>query len=93
MLEVLEQQGVTWNYKTPNMGFRGKEIEEWLMAQVGKPGWEENHIDAFAILDDIQQFYGYQRSHFVQTSYIHGLRPKDLEKVDKILGLKSEEKE
>lgn len=78
LLKVLNDHGLKWVSITPNRGYRGREIEEWLE---GMP------VTEYAILDDIQQFYPYQRPHFVQTSYIHGLRPKNLKKVESILEL------
>lgn len=75
---ALRQAGLDWIGETPNRGYRGREVEEWL---------RDNPADAYAILDDIQQFFPYQHKHFVQTSYIHGLRAKNLKKVESILGL------
>lgn len=78
MLKVLADHGLRWLDITPNRGYRGREIEEWLKGK---------HVARYAILDDIQQFYGHQYRHFVQTSYIHGLRPKNLKKLEAILKL------
>lgn len=79
-LTAMAFNGLRWLDITPNMGYRGKEIEAWLNAKGAQ-------VEAYGILDDIQQFYPYQHPHFVQTSYIHGLRPKNLKKLEGILSL------
>lgn len=79
LMAHLKKHGLEWLDTTSNLGYRGREIDAWLMEHdVGKN---------FAILDDIQQFYPWHHSHFVQTSYIHGLREKNLKKVEAILQL------
>lgn len=78
LMKVLADHGLTWLDITPNRGYRGREIEEWLLGR---------DIEAYAILDDTPQFYGHQQPHFVQTSYKHGLREKNLRKLGQILNL------
>lgn len=78
LLAVLAKRGLEWFDITANRGYRGREIEEWLSLY---------DTEEYAILDDIQQFYAHQHKHFVQTSYIHGLRPKNLKKLEAILRL------
>lgn len=55
---------------------RGEEINDFVV---------NNEIKKYAILDDTQDFFPQQLKYFVQTSYVHGLRDKDLLKLDKIL--------
>lgn len=77
-MEVLKEHGLEWHSITPNRGHRGREINSWL----------SNHpVEEYAILDDIREFLPDQLPHFVQTSYIHGLRAKNLTKVERILKL------
>lgn len=78
LMEVLSAGGIHWLDVTPNMGHRGMEVATWLA-----------YSDAteYAILDDTQDFHSFQHAHFVQTSFIHGLRLKNLKRVEKILGL------
>lgn len=77
-LTVMAFSGLRWKGITPNRGHRGQEIQEWLF--LNAPANAE-----YAILDDIQQFYPHQMSRFVQTSYVHGLREKNLRKLEGIL--------
>lgn len=79
LMKVLADHGLTWLDITPNMGHRGREIDVWLTRHAP--------ADEYAILDDIQQFYKHQLSRFVQTSYVHGIRPKNLKKLEGILNL------
>lgn len=81
LMEILKEGGISWIDTTPGYGFRGREVEVWISAQRDKP------IEAYAILDDMQQFYSYQNKHFVQTNYVTGLTEADLKRVEEILGL------
>lgn len=76
--EILNAAGIYWIDVTPNMATRGHEIAAWLDLY--------SDIGAYAILDDIWDFHSWQHPHFVRTSYIHGLRQKNLNKLDRILG-------
>lgn len=80
MAEEVQRQGIEYIDMTADLGQRGKEIDDWLSRHV---------VTHYAILDDIQQFRGHQQPHFVQTSYIHGLRQKNLDKVASILELEN----
>lgn len=77
-LAEMANHGIKWRDVTANLGYRGREVQAWI---------SQHMPDKFAILDDIQQFYAWQLPHFIQTSYIHGLRPKNLKKVEAILNL------
>lgn len=79
MTDELIRKGIYWKEATPRIGYRGAEIDAWLNNAVG--------VEAYAILDDVQQFTSKQRPYFVKTSYVKGLTPKNLKKVEKILNL------
>jgi hypothetical protein len=82
-MHALVRDAIGCGMVTPNMGSRRKEIDfvlDWL-----KP----TH---YAILDDIAQFSAEQQPHFVQTSYVHGLRERNLRKIEEILGIEAKEK-
>lgn len=65
---------------TGNSASRGLEIHNWL-----KKNPEVTH---YAILDDLHLgFDCIQQLHFVQTSYITGLRERNLKKIERILEL------
>lgn len=68
---------------TPEGNFRGEEIENWLAA---------NRCDAFAIVDDIAQFYDYQSSHVVLTDSDEGLTYKNYRQLFEILGTEEQRK-
>ncbi len=78
LMNHLKTHGLEWIDITPNMGYRGKEVGQWVGG---------HNVDKYAILDDIQQFYPWQRPHFVKTLGKYGLREKDLRAVEVILGL------
>lgn len=84
-LTVMAFSGLRWIGVTPNLGHRGKEIDAWLAGA----GLALHNVEPaeYAILDDIRQFHPWQMSHFVQTSPIHGLREKNLRKLERILNL------
>jgi len=56
---------------------RGDEIANWTA---------QYQPERYAILDDTAEFAAHQLPFFVQTSPVHGLRLKDLKRLDKILG-------
>lgn len=85
-LTVMAFSGLRWIGVTPNLGHRGKEIDAYL-ASIGSPILDSGPVREYAILDDIMQFHPWQMSYFVQTSPIHGLRPKNLKKLEAILKL------
>lgn len=76
----LNEQGITWITTTGghNAAGRGWEIQEVL---------DYGYIDKYAILDDLSpsEFLKKQRPYVVQTSFIRGLEPKKLKKLEKIL--------
>lgn len=77
-LDFLKKNGINYFDCTDKKGNRSKEIFEFTHL---------NNVINYAILDDMD--FGWtpdQRARFVQTSYIHGLRKKDLKKLDKIFG-------
>lgn len=78
MMAILNENGIYWSDVTPNMATRHIEVDDWL---------SRHNYKEFAILDDMPFFKGWLKPHFVQTSYIHGLREKNLRKVEEILGL------
>lgn len=82
-LAEMALSGLRWIGVTPNLGHRGKEVDAFLASKFYPSG----QVQEYAILDDIRQFNSHQLPHFVQTSYIHGLRPKDLKKLERILKL------
>lgn len=79
-MQHLNENGIFWHSVTPQIhGYqRGFEIQMWLL---------RNECEKYAILDDMNagEFLPNQRKYLVQTSYVHGLRSKDLKKVEKIL--------
>src|ERR1700752_794317 len=77
LMVLLNEGGIQFADVTQNSVNRGREIDDWLALHSG---------ETYAILDDIRQFRPHQIPHLVQTSYIHGLREKDLRKLDTILG-------
>lgn len=68
--------GVTMNSYFTHPKTRGFEVDHFVT--IYKP-------KKYAILDDSHEFYGHQIPYFVQTSYRHGLRDRDLAKLDRIL--------
>lgn len=68
--------GVTMNSHFTHPKTRGFEVDHFVT--IYKP-------KKYAILDDCHEFYGHQIPCFVQTSYRHGLRDRDLAKLDRIL--------
>jgi hypothetical protein len=80
MLEIVAET-ILFIDITQTMANRQTEIIDWLQRHEG--------VTHFAILDDIAQFNANFRHHFVQTSYVHGLRDKDLRRIEDILGLKA----
>lgn len=83
LLNLIAMAGVNFVSCTRNLANRRQEIEDYL---VRGPG-----ITHYAILDDIAQFSAEQNKHFVQTSYVRGLREKDLRKIEAILELSKEQ--
>lgn len=76
-LEFLKKSGIDWFDKTENYGKRPYEIFRYCV---------DNNVVEMAILDDNDfGWHDKQRERFVQTSYIHGLRKKNLKKLEKIL--------
>jgi hypothetical protein len=82
MVVIIDRAGIPLVSATRNLRNRREEIDDFLRRGPG--------ITHYAILDDIAQFSAAQQPHFVQTSYVHGLRDKDLRRVEGILGLKEE---
>lgn len=76
----LNDLGITWIDVTSRIGTRGAEIKDWL----------DRHTDVthYAILDDIAVDMKPVSEHLVQTSYVKGLRNKDLKKIDILLDIK-----
>lgn len=74
----LISKGIAWIDQTPFVpsGTRGEEIAMWLGMNKG--------VEKFAILDDIQTQP--LSKYLVQTSAKWGLRPRDLIRLDKLLG-------
>lgn len=80
MAAEVRRQGIDFIDMTPNLGkMRGLELNAWLA--------EHPEVTHYAILDDIQQFMPQQRPFFVQTSFVHGLRAKNLKHLETILEL------
>lgn len=77
-LEVLKEHGLEFVAATPRGRIRGEEIQAILIY---------GYIDKYAILDDLDpgSFLPNQRPFLVQTSYVYGLRPRNLKQLDKIL--------
>ena len=76
----LNEQGINWVTTTGQVDRRGR---GWEIQEVLDFGW----IDRYAILDDLgpSEFLKHQRPFLVQTSYIKGLEPKKLKKIEEIL--------
>ncbi len=55
---------------------RGWEVEKYLK--------DFKHQGKYAILDDCNEFYPHQLPYFVRTSHVHGLRDKDIIKLNSI---------
>lgn len=75
----LRTLGLSWIDQTANLGTtRGIEIGKWL----------GNHLDVthFAIVDDVSNMRPLT-NHLVQTSPKHGIRDKDLKKIDILLDI------
>lgn len=81
LLGLIVATGIPFVSCTRNLTNRRQEIDDYLARGPG--------ITHYAILDDIAQFSAEQQPHFVQTSYIHGLRQKNLDKVASILELEN----
>lgn len=90
-IEELNEQGIYWTFVTPrvetlekNYGRinRGAEIQ-YVLDMYG------DKVSHYAILDDMspREFLKNQYPSLVQTSFVHGLRPKDLKRLDKILDI------
>lgn len=79
-MDHLNEQGINWITTTGQVDGRGRgwEIQEVL---------DFGYIDRYAILDDLSpsEFLKHQRSFVVQTSYVKGLEPKKLKKLEEIL--------
>lgn len=82
LLVMIEEAGIPFIDITRNMENRSREVSDWLGRHFG--------VECYAILDDIRQFKAPHDRYFVQTSYVHGLREKDLRKIEAILGLTKE---
>lgn len=48
----------------PSSGFRGEEIQEYI---------DSNNVNQYIIIDDEDDFFGYQLSHLIKTDYQNGL--------------------
>lgn len=81
MAAEVKRRGVDYIGMTRNLGSRAKEIDDWLNAHP--------QVTHYAIIDDISQFSAVQQAHFVRTSFVHGLREKDLKSLEVILELRS----
>ena len=68
-----------WDMTRELKTMRGREVAMWLRDHV-------NEVDAWAILDDVDGFLTYQRSHWVKTDPRVGLSQSDLDELDVILG-------
>lgn len=80
--EKLQEFGLEIFSRTPvsELNFRGLEIDQWLQE------WEEERIESFVILDDMNGRYLRPHSNcLVQTSLQTGLMQKHVEKAVKIL--------
>lgn len=79
-LQELRDNGLSWVEETPHLkGLRrGLEIQCSI---------EELSIEKYVILDDMgpSEFLKHQRPFLVQTSPIHGLRLKNLNKIEQII--------
>ena len=78
MAAEVRRQGIDFIDVTRNLKNRATEIDEWLS--------RHPQVTHYAILDDIRQFSAVQQIRFVQTSYVHGLREKNLKAIEVILG-------
>lgn len=82
----LRERGLSWIDITPDHSkhaigedrTRGAEVLSWLS--------KHPEVTHYALLDDSQDFHAQQLPYFVQTSPKHGLRDKNLTKLNKILG-------
>jgi len=79
MAAEVKRQGIDFIDMTKNLKNRAIEVDEWLN--------RHPEVTHYAILDDIRQFNGPQQRKFVQTSFVHGLRPKNLGTLAAILDL------
>lgn len=62
---------------TPRLsGGRGLEVNKWL---------NTNPVDAYVIIDDVDQFMATQKPYYVQTDIMTGITEDDVEKAIKIL--------
>lgn len=79
-MDHLSEQGISWVTTTGQVDGRGR---GWEIQEVLDFGW----IDRYVILDDLSpsEFLKHQRPFVVQTSYIKGLEPKKLKKIEEIL--------
>lgn len=78
MKRYLAEQGVTWNYETPNfngMGGRGREIEAWM---------NTNPVTHAVIFDDMHDLRP-MNSFLVQTSRVTGLQDRHLHRANGLL--------
>jgi hypothetical protein len=80
--EHLATAGLSWIGQTPDLkATRGHEIAQFLR--------EAPAVEAYAILDDYDDMLPEQLPFLVQTSPVHGLRRRNLAKLNRILGCRS----
>lgn len=72
----LESYGIIISDKTPVIGYRGTEIDEWLM--------RHPEVDKFVIFDDNQGLKPHG-NHHIQTSWKYGLLEKHIKLAEEIL--------
>jgi hypothetical protein len=85
LIHLIIEADIPLDGKTRNGANRRLEIQDYLNRLP--------NVTHYAIVDDIAQFSAEQQPHFVQTSYAHGLREKDLRKIEAILELTNEDSE
>ena len=78
-LTELTDNGVDYIDVTPKIGCeRGFEVNAWIA---------EHKPDAYAIIDDVDEFLPDQRSKLVLTDPVVGVTDDDLKQIEEILGL------
>lgn len=75
---TLQQYGVEIFDVTGILKTRGDEIDTWLMTKT-------NREFKYVILDDLDDFYTFQKPYFVKVDGRVGLSQKDINKMEKIL--------
>jgi HAD domain in Swiss Army Knife RNA repair proteins len=76
--EILKSERIHWESETPNLGRRGKDINQWIKDH------KHPQVSKVAILDDSSDMHPVGR-YLVQTSEVDGLQDRHLKRVESLL--------